>query len=81
MRAGRAAIYAGFVARGWYPWLAFGFVGVCLIGSVAWPLWSGSIAWPIAFGVVATLVIAPVIFGAATRDLREALRPHESEQP
>ncbi len=61
-------------------WLAYSIVAACLVGSVAWPLWSDSTWWPVGLGVVAALAIAPVIFANAIGGVWNALRrPHSSD--
>lgn len=63
--------------RGWV-WAAYGIFALCLIGSVAWPLWSDSDLWMLGFGALAVLIIAPVIFGPPVRALLLAFRSNDA---
>ena len=57
--------------KGWV-WAAYGLFALCLIGSVAWPLWSDSDLWMLGFGALAVIIIFPVILWPAIRGLKSA---------
>jgi len=58
--------YDGRMSRGWV-WAAYILFSLCLVGCVAWPLWSDSDVWALGFGALAVLVISPVVLGPAIR--------------
>ncbi len=38
-------------------WSAYVLFALCLIGSVAWPLWSDSDLWMLGFGALAVIIL------------------------
>lgn len=63
--------------NGWV-WAAYGLFALCLIGSVAWPLWSDSDLWMLGFAALAVLVIVAVIFGPPVRAILSAFRSDDT---
>lgn len=57
--------------KGWV-WAAYGLFVLCLIGSVAWPLWSDSDLWMLGFGALAAIIILPVVLWPAIRGVMSA---------
>lgn len=59
-------------------WAGYSAFALCMLGSVAWPLWSDNDLWIIRFGLLGAVVIAPVLFLPALRALRETFAPAPS---
>lgn len=53
-------------------WAAYVLFALCLVGMVAWPLWSDSDVWMILFAAVGIAVMFPVIFGRSIRAVLDA---------
>jgi hypothetical protein len=62
--------------KGWV-WAAYILFALCLIGSVAWPLWSDSDLWMLGFGALAVIIIFPVILWPAIRAVMSAFNMKE----
>ena len=60
-----------------WVWAAYGLFALCLIGSVAWPLWSDSDLWMLGFGALAVIIVLPVILWPAIRGLKSAFNMKE----
>jgi hypothetical protein len=58
-------------------WTAYVLFALCLIGSVAWPLWSDSDLWMLGFGALAVIIILPVILWPAIRGVMKAFNMKE----
>ena len=56
-----------------YPWLAYTAFAVCLVGIVAWPLWSDNDLWFFAFGAIAAVVMVPVVLVPGLRAIVGAM--------
>lgn len=58
--------------KGWV-WAAYGLFGLCLVGSVARPLWSDNDLWMLGFGALAVIIIIfPVILWPTIRGVVSA---------
>jgi predicted lysophospholipase L1 biosynthesis ABC-type transport system permease subunit len=64
--------------RSRYAWVAYGVVALCLVGLVAWPLWSDNIAWVIPFSIVAIAVMVPIAVLPGIRAVRDAMRASDN---
>lgn len=53
-------------------WAAFVVFALCLVGTVAWPLWSDNDLWMFFFGAVGIAVLFPVILVPPIRELLKA---------
>ncbi len=53
-------------------WAAFVVFALCMVGMVAWPLWSDNDLWSFLFAAVGIAVLFPVILGRAFRGVRDA---------
>jgi hypothetical protein len=62
-----------------WAWGSYGVLALCMVGGVAWPLWSDNDLWMIFFGVVGAAVIIPVVVWPSIRGLRDAFS--SSEEP
>jgi glucose dehydrogenase len=58
-------------------WTAFVLFALCLIGTVAWPLWSDSDLWGLGFGALAVLILFPVVLWPPIRADIEAFNMKE----
>lgn len=47
--------------------MAYWAFALCMVGSVAWPLWSDSDLWSFAFAGLGFAVVLPVVLGPALR--------------
>jgi hypothetical protein len=52
-----------------WAWAGYVLFALCLLGSVAWPLWSDNDLWMLSFAALGAIVIFPVIFWPVTRSL------------
>jgi glucose dehydrogenase len=61
---------------------AYGVFALCLVGMVAWALWSDSDLWAFLFAAIGIAVLLPVILGPSIRAGRAAFsspsRPSDS---
>ena len=55
-----------------WVWAAYDLLALCLVGSVAWPLWSDSDLWMLGFSALAVMIILSVILWPAIRGLMSA---------
>ena len=53
-------------------WGAYGVFALCLVGMVAWPLWSDNDLWAFLFAAVGLAVLLPVVLGPSIRAVRAA---------
>jgi hypothetical protein len=57
-----------------FAWAAHIVFGLCLVGLVAWPLWSDSMVWVVPFSLVAIVVMVPVVVLPGLRALRDVMK-------
>lgn len=63
--------------RSRYACAAYSVFALCMVGAVAWPLWSNNIAWVIPFIIVAVAIKVPIVVLPSVRAVREAMRPSD----
>jgi hypothetical protein len=67
------------VNKGW-AWTAYSLFGLCLIGSVAWPLWSDNDLWMLGFAALAVVIMLPAILWPAIRGVMSAFDMKEGPE-
>lgn len=55
-----------------WAWVSYGVLAMCLVGGVAWPLWSDNDLWMIAFGAIGAVAVIPAVVWPSIRALRNA---------
>ena len=56
-------------------WAAFSAFSLCMVGAVAWPLWSGNDLWSVLFVAVGVAVLFPLILARVIRGCLKAFSP------
>lgn len=72
-RGGRSLLTVNSVLA----WGAYGVFALCLVGMVAWPLWSDNDLWAFLFAAVGLAVLLPVTLGPSIRAVRAAFSSSE----
>jgi hypothetical protein len=58
----------------WIVWIAYVVFAGCVVGAVAWPLWSDNDAWMLAFAAAGVVFMLPVVLGPPVRAILDALK-------